>query len=367
VTPNRLPFAGRTSALVSIAVVAATLLAACGSSGSGSGSSGSSSGSGAGSGGGSSTIGIGYFQSATIGSEVLVKGNSDLAGKVGAKIKLTPIDSGVTGLASLRGGAFPFASGVGNPPVTGAIANNTKLKVIFAEYYDAAELIVGSKIKTTADLAGRTVGALQGSSEDFEIRGWLGKQGLTGKTKVVGFPSEQAIEAAYKSGRIDAGYVEVAQAQDLLKNTSNRTVVTAQQIAKLGIASLNVLVVTDAYASGHKTVVQNLVCQMLNAQAKAAGPDANTYITNGSKLVGATPAVAIAATKGLPFVTTQDQLTWFGSGADASTSKLAQSYVLTGQFLKAQGRVTSVPTAAQIGSHIDPSYVQQAVKDGCGK
>ena len=359
-THLRLPHVGRSAALVSVAVAAATLLAACGSSGSGGGASGSS-------GGGSSTIGIGYFQSATIGSEVLVKGNSDLADKVGAKIKLTPIDSGVTGLASLRGGAFPFASGVGNPPVTGAIANDTKLKVIFAEYYDAAELIVGKKITQNSDLAGKTVGALQGSSEDFEIRGWLGKQGLTNKTKVVGFPSEQAIEAAYKSGRIDAGYVEVAQAQDLLKNTSNRSVVTAQQIAKLGIASLNVLVVTDAYASGHKTIVQNLVCQMMNAQTKAAGPDGSTYITNGSKLVGATPTVAIAATKGLPFVSTADQLTWFGTSKDASTSQLAKSYVLTGQFLKQQGRVTSVPTAAQIGSHIDPSYVQQAVKDGCGK
>ena len=348
------PSATRGGLAVLLALVL-PLLAACSSSGGGK------------SGGGSSTIGIGYFQSATIGSEVLVKGNSDLADKVGANIKLTPIDSGVTGLATLRSGkAFQFASGVGNPPVTGAIANDTKLKVVFAEYYDAAQLIVGSKIKTNADLAGKTVGDLQGSSEDFEIRGWLSKQGLTSKTRVVGFPSEQAVEAAYKSGRIDGAYVEVAQAQDLLKNTSNRKVVTAQQIANLGFASLNVLVVLDSYANGHKKVVQNLVCQLLNGQAKAAGPDGDKYITNGSKLVGATPKVAIAATKGLPFVSAKDQLTWFGTSPDASNSKLAQSYVLTGQFLKQQGRVSSVPTKAQIGAHIDPSYVQQAVKDGCG-
>ncbi len=142
--------------------------------------------------------------------------------------------------------------------------------------------------------------------------------------------------------------------------------VTAQQIAKLGYASLNVLVVTDAFASKNKTIVQNLVCQMIKAQAKVAGSDGDTYITNGSKLVGATPATAIAATKGLPFVSAQDQLTWFGTSKDASNSKIADSYVKTGQFLKEQGRVTSVPTKAQIGAHIDPTYVQQAVKDGCG-
>jgi taurine transport system substrate-binding protein len=358
-SPAELVTAPRRSRLVQLAALASTAMlavTACSSSGSGGG----------GGGGGGTQVGVGYFQSATIGSEVLVAGNSDLADKVGGKLKLTPIDSGVTGLASLRGGAFPFASGVGNPPVTGAIANDTKLKVIFAEYYDAAQLIVGSKIKSDADLAGKTVGDLQGSSEDFEIRGWLSKQGLTGKTKVVGFPSEQAVEAAYKSGRIDGGYVEIAQAQELLKDKSNRTVITAQQIAKLGIASLNVLVVTDAFASKNKKVVQNLVCQMIKAQAKAVGPDGDKYITNGSKLVGATPATAIAATKGLPFVSAQDQLTWFGTSKDASNSRIAQSYVLTGQFLKDQGRVTSVPTKAQIGAHIDPTYVQQAVKDGCG-
>lgn len=345
------PFRRRAAGTLAVLAAASLALTACGSDGDS---------------GGGGQIGIGYFQSATIGPEVLVKGNSDLSGKVGASLKLTPIQSGVTGLASLRGNAFQFASGVGNPPVTGAIANDTKLKVVFAEYYDAAQLIVGSDIKQNSDLAGKTVGDLQGSSEDYEIRGWLKTQGLDKKVKVVGFPSEQAVEAAYKSGQIDAAYVEVAQAQDLLKDSKNRQVVTAQQIAKLGYASLNVLVVLDTYAAKNKKTVQNLVCQMMNAQAKIAGADAAKYITNGSKLVGATPATAIAATKDLPFVTAKDQLTWFGNEKDASNSKLAESYVKTGEFLKEQGRVDSVPTTAQIGQKIDPTYVQQAVKDGCG-
>src|SRR5438309_5057082 len=111
-----------------VAATALTTLAGCASSASG-GSSGS-------------TVGVGYFQSATIGPEVLVAG-TDLATKVDGNLKLTPIDSGVAGLAELRGGAFPFVSGVGNPPVVGSIAQDTKLKVIYAEYFDAAELIAG--------------------------------------------------------------------------------------------------------------------------------------------------------------------------------------------------------------------------------
>ncbi len=352
---------------MSLGVAAALTVAACGSSSSGSSGSSAAAGPTSSSASGASTsVGVGYFQSATIGPEVLIAGNSDLASKINGKIKLKPIDSGVEGLAELRGGAFPFVSGVGNPPVVGAIANNTKLKVIYAEYFDAAQLIVGPKIKANSDLAGKTVGDLQGSSEDFEIRGWLSKQGLTGKTKVVGFPSEAAVEAAFKAHRIDGAYVEIAQALDLEKNNSGRQVVTAQQIARLGFPSLNVLAVTDAFAAAHKDVVQQFVCQTMHAQAISAGPQADTYIGNASKLVGSPADQAVAATKIIPFVTATDELSWFkSSGGTLADGQIAKAYALTGQFLKDQGRVTSVPTIDQITSHLDSSYVEQAVKDNC--
>src|SRR5689334_19987105 len=122
-----------------VAVTALGLLAACESSGASEGS----------------TLGVGYFQSATIGPEVLVAGNPELADKVDGTFKLTPIDSGVAGLARLRGGAFPFVSGVGNPPVVGSIAQNTQLKVIYAEYFDAAQLIVGPTSRRTTSWPAR--------------------------------------------------------------------------------------------------------------------------------------------------------------------------------------------------------------------
>ena len=102
-------------------------------------------------------------------------------------------------------------SGAGNPPVVGAIRTDTKLRVIYGLYYDAAQLVVPASVKTDAHLAGKTIGALQDASEDFEIRGWLETQGLADKTKVVGFPSEASSAAAYKAERIDAGYLESAQ------------------------------------------------------------------------------------------------------------------------------------------------------------
>jgi taurine transport system substrate-binding protein len=316
--------------------------------------------------GGGSGIRIGYFQGPAIGPEVLVAGNPDLAKKIDAKIKLTPIGSGVVGLAELRGGAFEFVSTVGNPSVTGAIAQGTKLKVIYAQYFDAAQLIVRPDVKTDADLAGKTIGALVGSSEDFEIRGWLETKGLTDKVKVVTFPSEEAIAAAYKSNRIDAGYVEVPQAMDLKANANGRQVVTAEEIAKLGYASINVLVVTDKYARAHQKVVQQVVCQVMRAQTIASGPDPDKYVVTAAQIVGVPGDQAIAINKLIPWVATSEELSWFEPrSGDVADGQLAKSYALTGKFLVDQGRVKSAPSAKEIFDHLDASYVEQALKDGC--
>ena len=337
--------------LASVAATTALLLvAACGSGGSSAG-------------GKDAEIGVGYFQSATIGPEVLVAGNPSLADKIDGKIKLTPIDSGVAGLAQLRSGkAFPFVAGVGNPPVVGAIATDTKLKVIYGLYYDAAQLIVPPSVKTNDDLAGKTIGALQGSSEDFEIRGWLKTQGLEDKAKVVGFPSEAAIAAAYKAEKIDAGYVEIAQAIDLQDNAKGRQVVTAEEIAKLGYPSINVLAVTDAFAKSNPKVVQQVVCQVMRAETQVVGPDGDKLITTAAPIVGAKPTEALPATKVLPFVPASDQSALLAKGGG-----LEKAYALTGQFLVDQGRTDTAPTAEQIASHVDGSYAAQASKDGCDK
>lgn len=354
----------RTTVLAAGAVALALAVTACGSDSkktvadSGSANTGGSS--------SSTTLGIGYFSGAGLGPESLVGANPQFADKVPAKFKLTPIDSGVAGLASLRGGAFPAVSAVGNPPVVGAIASGTDIKVVYAESFDAAQLLVNSKIKTNADLVGKKLADLVGSSEDFEIRGWLETQHLTDKVSVVGFPSEAAAGAAFKSGAVDAAYVEIDQALDI-KAHGGRTVVTAQQIAELGFPSLNVFAVTSDFAAKHADVVQAFVCQTMNALTALKGKDAATIIGNGAKLVGAGADLAVKAVDATPYVANDEQLKWFkDDGGTIANGRMAKAYVLTAAFLKQQGRVTTIPTVDQIASHIDSSFVEKAIADKCG-
>ena len=57
---------------------------------------------------------------------------------------------------------------------------------------------------------------LVGSSEDYELLGYLALEHLTGKVKVVPFSDENAAGAAALSGAVDAAYVYGSPATALL-------------------------------------------------------------------------------------------------------------------------------------------------------
>ena len=311
------------------------------------------------------SLAFAYFKGSVAGPESVIAANPELADKLPVTLKLVPIDSGVAGITQLKGGAFPGISAVGNPPTVAAIGNGTAIDVVYAESLDSAGLVVDHTIKSDGDLRGKKIGALIGSTLDFELRGWLKSQHLTDKVQVVGFQSEAAIAAAYKSGRVHAAYISQSYLLDLLK-AGGRKVVTAAEIAKLGYAALGLLVVEHTYSKAHPDVVQALVCQVKKAQNLLTGPDAAKYITPAAGRLGVKPADAIAGTKGYPFIPDSEQLSWF-KGADGTVASggLVRNFTLTAEFLVAQDRLKSVPSPTDLASRVDPTYVEKAFAGGC--
>jgi len=331
----------RKKRLVTLVTAVATLVAGCGGSSSH----------------GEESIKLAYFQGAVAGPEAVVVANPELGRPLKAKIELHPVDSGVAGIAQLKSGAFPVISAVGNPPFVGAIANNIDVTAVYVESLDQAGLVVNDKIKTPADLAGKKVGVLVGSTLDFEFKGWAKSNGLDGKVQAASFSSEAAEDAAWKAGKLDAVYISQAFLLDLQKH-GGRVLATAADIAKLGYAAVGILAVSTPYIKQHAPLVQRLVCQISKAEALEAGPDAAKYITPAAKYLGVPAADAVAGTKGYPFIPASEEAAWLNG-------KLAQNFVLTGQFLVAQGRAKSVPSSAEIAKHIDPSFWDKAQAGGC--
>ncbi len=308
---------------------------------------------------------ISVSQGTVASPDSIIESQPSLAKLIPAQLSYVPFDAGVTAIAEMESGSVQAISGVGNPPTTEAIGDNAGVTVVMGWGFDDDQLLVPNSITSASQLAGKSVGVLVGSSEDYELLGYLALAHLTGKVKVVPFASEPAAGAAALSGAIDAAYVYGAPASDLISQKGYHSLVNAEQIAKQGIPGLNVIAVATSVIKTDPTLVQGYVCAELKGSQDMTGPDAATYLSATAKVQGATGSQIVAATKDYPFIPASQQLYWLGSTANDVSSRIVSAYLQTGKFLVAQGRLTSAPTAAQIAAHIDPSFVKKALAGDC--
>jgi taurine transport system substrate-binding protein len=313
------------------------------------------------------TLTVGYFPGLVAEPETVIGSVPSVAARVPATIKWVPITAGVTALAELRAGSFDFVAGVGNPPTVASIANGTPVDVIWVQGFDADSLIVHSGITKPTQLAGKTIGDLEGSSEDYEIRGWLTANKLTSSVKVLGFQSEQAAAAAWESGAVDAAYVEGALETTLVQK-GGHALTNAKKIAALGYPGIDVLGVTQSLIKSDPSLVQKYVCAEKTATADLLGSKSKTYSAKSAGLLGVSASQAVQATdQYLSFyVPLSQEKSWLvGPNGKTASSPTVKAYVATGKFDVAQGRITSAPSASLLAAHVDPKFALSALAGHC--
>jgi taurine transport system substrate-binding protein len=317
---------------------------------------------------GSETVTWGYFEGQVSSPGAVIATQQSLKDTIPATLKFVQINSGVAALAAMRAGSFDIVEGVGNPPVVGALAARTPLVVVFAESYDGAGLYVNTKVlHKPEDLAGQKIGDLVGSSEDYELRGYLKHLGLENKVTVVPFASDSAAAAAFLTGNLNAVYVDFGAGVPLAKEPTTKVWTTAADIAQLGYPSMNVLVVSKKLATEKRPLVQKIVCAVSTASDYMVGPDRAKYFATSAAILGVPPEVAVKGSEQWPELTLKDQEQWFGApGSKIVDSKIVQEvYVKSAIFLKDAGKVMSVPSADDIAAAVDPSFVEAASKGAC--
>ncbi len=294
----------------------------------------------------------------------IIESQPSLAKIIPAHLHYVPFEAGVTAIAEMKSGAVQAISGVGNPPTTEAIGTGIGVTVVMGWGFDDDQLLVPKSVTSPAQLAGKSVGVLVGSSEDYELLGYLGLEHLTGKVKVVPFADENATGAAALSGAINAAYVYGSPAAALIAK-GYHPLVNAEQIAKLGIPGLDVIAVSTSLIKSNPALVQGYVCAELQGSRDMTGPQGARYLAASSAAQGVPGSQIVAATKGYPFIPASEQLYWLGSTLHDPTSRIAAAYQQTAKFLVAQGRITSVPSAAQIAAHVDTTFIKKALAGGC--
>lgn len=297
-------------------------------------------------------------------SDSIIVSDPSLKKTIPAHVKWVPFTAGVTAVAEMKSGSLQSISGVGNPPAVGAIGTGTGIDIVIAQSFDSDELLVPKSVTQPSQLAGKSVAVLVGSSEDYELEGWLKLEGLTGKVKLVSVASEQAAAAAYLSGAVDAAYVYGGYAASVTAK-GGHALTNAEKIAKLGVPGIDAVAVSDTLVKNHPDLVQKYVCAEVQATRDLTGSQAARYLTQAAAVQGVPANQIQSATRAYPFIPLNQQLYWLGAKAGDTSSPIVKAYAQTGQFLVKQGRLTSAPTAAQIATHIDPTFVKKALSGGC--
>jgi ABC-type nitrate/sulfonate/bicarbonate transport system substrate-binding protein len=296
--------------------------------------------------------------------ESVIATQPDLLKLIPGEIKWLPISSGPAALAGMKGGAYNIVNGVGNPPVTTAIAKGINLKVVWAQFYDNAGLVVDGSL-TPATMEGKTFGTLQGASEDFAFNGWLAAKGLAGKVKLVGL-ERQAMVAAFKTKAI-AGGMNSQPGMGEMIDAGGKLVATVSEMAALGYPALDVVVADSDFAASHPEVVQGYVCAMYKAYGMMTGPDKDAVLRKAAGFVGADPDKAVKVGTTWPIWKPEDELTARGLGAPGAVAEgqVAQAYLRTGEWLKKAGKLDNPPSLQTIVDHIDLRFAQKALSGGC--
>jgi NitT/TauT family transport system substrate-binding protein len=97
---------------------------------------------------------VAYGQGNVANSDSIIATQPALKNAIKANLKFVPFNAGVTAIAELRSGSLQAISGVGNPPVVGAIGTGTNVVVVIAQSFDADALIVPAGITEPGQLAG---------------------------------------------------------------------------------------------------------------------------------------------------------------------------------------------------------------------
>jgi len=309
----------------------------------------------------SSTVVIGYENlGATPEMVVLTKGwfQKYMHGHV----ILKEFASGPAALTAIASGALEFMTEIGNPPVAAAISRGVKLDVIWNdETFTTGEGLVARKqsgIRSLADLIGKRVGVVSGSSSDYVLTEALARANVArSKIRLINI-SPPGMLSAWQSGSLDAVFVWTPVINQLAAHDGRIVFVDANAV---GYApSVNLSVVNSDWAKAHPDqVIAFLRAQNEGVAYTRSHPaEALKIMATGA---GISEELARVELSGIQFFDAREQLTEQGLGAPGGSS--ANSTVgraLDGalSFLKDAG-LASGSSSASPSSSVVRKYVQK--------
>ena len=266
-------------------------------------------------------------------------------------LKVTDLQSGPASLPLMVHGTLAGADGLSEPPVIIALNNDVPIKVVWATNSSPHYLLVRPGITSASQIRGKKIAAPAGSILQIQLEQFLAAHGMTINDIQYVNLTPQAIVSAYKTGAIDGGYLWQPYATTLQKDGA--TILDTSAGHSLDVFSA-------AFVQKNPQIVQRFVCDLAATQtAFLANPQAtwtdlaNKLDLDASTLPNLLPQSAVYAPPDV------------ASTVLSPNGQLVQEINGIAQAMSQLKQITSVPTAAQAQSLIDPTFAEAVAAGKC--
>lgn len=302
------------------------------------------------------TIRIGYqtFPS----GDLIVKNNRWLEEALpDHNIKWVKFDSGADVNTAFVADELDFGA-LGSSPVARGLSEPLNIPYQVAFILDVAgdnEALVARNdagINSIADLRGKRVGTPFASTAHYSLLAALNQNGLSPNDVQLIDLQPQAILAAWERGDIDAAYTWLPTLNDLRK--TGKDLITSRQLAAEGKPTLDLAVVSRAFAESNPEVVDTWRKQQARALDVIAGDPAAAAKAIAAE-VGLTPADIEGQLTQTVFLTPEQVASAEWLGDDGTPGNLAANLQSASEFLAEQKQI---PAAAPLKTFQDGLYTK---------
>jgi taurine transport system substrate-binding protein len=273
------------------------------------------------------------------------------------KITWTKFDSGASINTAFVAKSVDIAA-IGSSPVARGLSAPLNIPYQVAFVLDVAgdnEALVarnGTGITTVAGLRGKKVATPFASTAHYSLLAALHQAGLKESDLTIVDLEPQDIQAAWTRGDLDAAYTWLPSL-DAIKKTG-KVLISSRQLATAGKPTLDLGVVSTAFATAHPDAVnawRKVEAQALNLIAS----DPAAAATAVGKELNLSAADAQGQLSQGVFLKPADLASPEWLGTPGNVGKLADNLLAAAQFLKEQQKIDAVPDLATVQKAV---YVQ---------
>lgn len=275
--------------------------------------------------------------------------SGELERATGYKINWKMIVGGGDVIKSMASGQVPIAE-VGSSPATAAIAQGMDVEIIWIlnDIGNAEQLIAreGTGINSVPDLKGKKVATPFVSTTHYHLLAALEDAGVNPREVQILNLRPAEVAAAWERGDIDATFIWNPVLSRIKGN--GKVLLSSGELAKNGKPTFDAILVNRTWAKQNKDFLTKFIAAIAKADADYVAnkekwtPDSE-MVQATSKIVGAKPEDVPPAMGAYNFPSAAEQAskTWLGGGKDSGVAKAIMD---TAKFLKAQGRITELPS-----------------------